>query len=381
MKIAILTQPLGRNYGGLLQAFALQAYLKKMGCEVITLDRKKPEKNLISIKQSIVLLFKSVLGKFQKTPLDRTHEYVFSYLYSFRSQRLNLTALFTSDVQVNKHFKDNQYDLIVIGSDQVWRPKYSPSIGNFFCDFFGSEKKTVPCISYAASFGVDNWEFANEETLKCKQLINNFDAVTVREDAAVNLCKTYLNVDAKRVVDPTLLLAPEDYSSLIPVQKENRFANKVVAYVLDPEKSKQNIAQLVAKTLGKDVAQIMPEKKSAIQRILSVNPEQYPPVEDWLLAFKSASFVVTDSFHGCIFSILFNKPFIAVGNVKRGLARFETLLKMFNLQDRLILSYEDLDLKKMHAEIDWKEVNQLRLQNAQEGKDFLNAFIDVEKFK
>src|SRR5690606_8307050 len=86
----------------------------------------------------------------------------------------------------------------------------------------------------------------------------------------------------------------------------------------------------------------------------------FPPVEEWLQSFDDAAFVLTDSFHGCIFSIIFNKPFIAVGNTKRGISRFESLLKHFGLSERLVYPSDRIDGKLLLQTIDWDAVNHIR---------------------
>lgn len=102
---------------------------------------------------------------------------------------------------------------------------------------------------------------------------------------------------------------------------------------------------------------------------------QYPSVELWLQSFFLCDFVVTDSFHGCVFAIIFNKPFVAVGNLNRGLARFESLLSMFDLKERLLESLDDVTEDIVNAKIDWAEVEAKRLKLAEAGNAFLKQHI------
>src|SRR5690606_24010101 len=138
----------------------------------------------------------------------------------------------------------NKYDLVVVGSDQVWRPKYSPNIYNFFVDFIGRGGKS---ISYAASFGVDEWEFNEKQTFRCKELIRKFDAVSVREQSAITLCKEKFDSDAELVVDPTLLILAKDYETLV-IKQGLQGKGKVLKYVLDEDAETKafvnNVAQL-----------------------------------------------------------------------------------------------------------------------------------------
>lgn len=100
---------------------------------------------------------------------------------------------------------------------------------------------------------------------------------------------------------------------------------------------------------------------------------RFPSVESWLQSFRDAKFIVTDSFHGTVLSILFNKPFIAVGNSARGMARFESLLSQFGLTDRLVESPEEVSPKLVHSQIDWKAVNDKREALASAGRQFLKT--------
>lgn len=382
MKICILTQPLGHNYGGLLQAYALQQHIKKSGFEVITINRREPDKNVFKkTKINTLNLLRLLLGKIKSIPTEKRQDLVWQNLYKFRDQYISLSAIFDTEDKLKKHFDENVYDVVIVGSDQVWRPKYSPSLMNYFLDFITVNKADTrtKCISYAASFGVDNWEFTVAETEKCKKHLKKFDAVTVREDSAVNLCKKYLKVDAERVVDPTMLLDASEYESLIDEEPTDAYKGKVLSYVLDPQKDKQLIAKKVANSLNKKSFFIKPEKQLIDVPPNQIKNSQYPKVEQWLCAFKNASYVVTDSFHGCVFAILFNKPFIAVGNSSRGLARFESLLSMFDLKERLVLCASDLTEDKIKAIIDWDKVNLLRKKHSELGKSFLQKYINDSK--
>jgi exopolysaccharide biosynthesis predicted pyruvyltransferase EpsI len=98
----------------------------------------------------------------------------------------------------------------------------------------------------------------------------------------------------------------------------------------------------------------------------------FPPATAWLRGFMDAEFVVTDSFHGTVFSILFNKPFIAIGNQDRGLARFSSLLKLFNLENRLIQTSTDIDDKLLHEKINWEKVNAILREKKEQSLRFLN---------
>ena len=247
--------------------------------------------------------------------------------------------------------KEN-FDAFVVGSDQVWRPCYNSSIERPFLAF--AQGLPVKRISYASSFGVDFWEYTPQQTAVAVELIKGFDAVSVREESAVGLCKEYLQCDARLVLDPTMLLDKEKYEALVIAEGEPRSAGSLFTYILDNNADKQRIIEEIAVERCLQPFAIMPQRVDA-QSIRNIDNCVYPTVTAWLRAFMDADFVVCDSFHGAVFSIIFNKPFIVLANSARGNARFASLLALFGLGERMTDSshYEEI----IHKEIDWQAVN------------------------
>lgn len=379
MKIAILTQPLGHNYGGLLQAYALQTYFKNLGYEVETLDRRSPEVIIKVAKKYIRAFIKLLLGRIESIPTSKRQAYVLSELASFRDRRLIMSPKISSEEALREYYRLCDIDIFVVGSDQVWRPRYSPSIMNFYLDFLEDMGSSAKRIAYAASFGVDDWEYTPEMTQRCKQLAQKFDAISVRESSAIGLCEDKLGVTAQWVVDPTLLLDVSDYKKLIKEKcDDNPHAGCVLSYILDSEPEKKSIANMVGKSLGKTVFSIKPEYTVGQVPANELDKCKFPSVESWLQAFNDASFVVTDSFHGTIFSILFNKPFITIGNSSRGMARFESLLSQFDLKERMVLQKDERISYLVRNNIDWIEVNRKHIYFSAVGKNFIENHISLK---
>lgn len=373
LRIGILTQPLGHNYGGLLQAYALQTYLKKLGCEVETLDRRVEETRQAFFEGHILNLARLMLGRIKSLPTESRKAWVLSELAAFRDRRLAMSPRIVSEQEVRDYYRERNFDAFVVGSDQVWRPRYSPSILNFYLDFLDDIKSPAKRIAYAASFGVDEWEYSGEMTEQCRRLARSFDSISVRERSAVELCRDKLGVSAEWVVDPTLLLEPADYEPLISECEKNANTGCVLSYVLDPAPEKRSIADSVGSAVGAKVFSIKPGYSITQVPAKDIAKCRFPSVESWLQAFHDARFVVTDSFHGTVFSILYNKPFISIGNSARGMARFESLLSQFGLAGRLVESpREDLS-KLVHSQIDWDAVNDKREALAGAGRHFLQT--------
>ena len=368
MKIAILTLRLFKNYGGILQNYALSTFLRQNGYDVKTINIVWTYQ-LTGVREYYICfkrLIKNVL-RCKWTPLDqekilRTNERIAAeQTNTFKKRHIPLTEKVYYLPGADFSNINSEYDVIIVGSDQVWRPKYTLGIKKYFLDFADDRVKK---IAYAASFGTDENEYSFKESQVCGKLLQRFDAVSVREESAISLMhdKLHWNVNAIQTLDPTMLLDISDYKSLVGQITDN---NKIFVYILDNNASKQALVEKAEKTLGIESFTITPEGMN--------NESAYvmPPVESWLKALLESKFVITDSFHGCVFSILFNKPFYVYGNKSRGKSRFDSILKTFNLLNRYVdenISIEDLEFEN---NINWKAVNHLLNEKRQTSKRFL----------
>ena len=193
--------------------------------------------------------------------------------------------------------------------------------------------KDIKRLAYAVSFGTDQWEYNKEQTAHCCELIKLFDAVSVREESAVTMCKQFLHRDVQQMLDPTMLLTANDYAILFKNKSLQPIEGEMLVYILDENTKKLNVVTQMSNKLGYKPFQA---NSSYINRKDLQSEMQYP-VEQWLKGFQDAQFVITDSFHGTVFSILFGKPFVVLGNEERGLARLKSLLKLFGLENHLML--------------------------------------------
>ena len=347
MKIAILTQPLHSNYGGILQAYALQTILKEEGHDVVTIDRRKGYPSFKLLIFRIGSFFKCIIRKYIKrehnyilcNPFKRGEYYVHpvpvydnSLLNDFITKNIKLSTPIYSTHELKKYIRHNHIDCVIVGSDQVWREAYSPWITNYFLDFLGDKNKcNIKRYAYAASFGVSDNAISKDNIKKRSTLIRLFDRVSVRENSAIEYLEKTFNYDkASIVLDPTLLLSNETYYKLM--EKRDCHATGIVSYILDNNIEKEYIVSDIAKKIGKQQTKLTIRPTDTLKLV---------SVSKWLSSFAYADFIVTDSFHGCVFSIIFQKDFIAIGNKSRGLERFHNLLSNFNLSDRLVLSKEE----------------------------------------
>lgn len=351
MKIGILTLPLHTNYGGILQAWALQTILERMGHEVKVINYPLVEKPSIG-NSFIHYVYNNI-----KNRILRNKRYSTSW-YSGRTATFYIrknTNKFISKYIHNRFaynlsdIEESEFDLIVVGSDQIWRKGYSP--WRDICDSYLQFAKNwnIRRVAYAASFGKDNVDdYTDKEISTCADLIKLFDKVSVRECSGIELCRNVFDVDATQVLDPTLLLSKEDYDNLIKAFDSSKIEGDLFMYILDNNQVIQNTIEFVeSKNNWKSfsVKGLENDTNANLKNRIS------KPVEQWLQGFRDSEAVITDSFHACVFSIIFNKPFLVFGNKDRGLSRFESLLSITGLMDRLVTSQSEavdkIDLLKI----------------------------------
>ena len=331
MKIGILTLPLHTNYGGILQAYALQTVLERMGHEVSLIHGT----DQTVMNKSLYRKFRHALSPIKRFVVQKLIPDQFSKDLGRNTRRFVQKWIKRYDFKSTDLIPFDYYDAIVVGSDQIWRKiyveksKFLDHIETSFLDF--AKDWNIKRISYAASFGTDEWEYDEESTKRCSELIQKFDAVSVREASGVTLCNKYLHHDAVQLLDPTLLLSKEDYLKLI--KKRYRKNWGIMTYILDEDDSKHSLVEEIKKKTGKAVFR---SNVSYNKLDRQVRGAIQPPLEKWLQSFEDADMVITDSFHACVFSIIFNKPFIAIPNMGRGASRFYSLLKMVNQEFRIV---------------------------------------------
>lgn len=377
MNIGILTLPLRTNYGGILQAYALQTVLEEMGHKVVILD-KSPYKHLPIWKMPLSYS-KRILEKYvQKKNIRIFYEHWNNKSYPIISQytqKFIETYIHRKEVNDLNQLKENDFDALIVGSDQVWRIRYFSTmhsdIKNAFL-YFARNWINVKRIAYAPSFGTEEWEYSKEQTAICKSLLQKFNAISVREISGIELCKKYFNTNAQHVLDPTLLLNVTHYSKL--ANKANKIypSNMLLHYVLDENEKTNELIKCIATEKRLNVVRANSKVEN---QYADINERIQPPVEMWLSGFYNTDYVVTDSFHACAFSIIFNKPFIVYGNKDRGYARFTSLLSLFGLTNRLVTNIDEA-LVVIKENINWEVVNKLREEMKEKSIDFLKINLE-----
>lgn len=351
MKIAVLSLPLTDNYGGILQSWALQKVLIKLGHHPRHIRRHfyKPPltMNLIFLRMGSLakcMFLRYVLGKknvFVKNPFVKDYD-PYRYDQKFINSELLLSKIIYSSSELYDYLKNEQFDVVIVGSDQVWRQEYSPCITDYFLVRFKGPK-----IAYGASFGKEVNFISPLKIDECQNALKEFKAISCREYSGVKIVKELFGLQADKVLDPTLLLTEADYRSILKTDPKKSSAT-IVTYILDSTCEKEKIVEDIRSQ--KDFILIKMGLKGV--GIIHCN------VPEWIANIANSEYVVTDSFHGCVFSIIFRKPFVAIANRERGLDRFLSLLKDCGLESRLVFSHDDFVSKKSEllAGIDYDQV-------------------------
>ncbi len=305
----------GNNYGSIITYYALSKVVESMGLTFA--------------------MIRNPLGRdLDIDSLDRSHP------LRFAKEKYDVTPL----IHLNGMNKLNEYfDKFLLGSDQMWNYYLSkPYRQSYFLDFVDDDKIKV---SYATSFGLDVYIGPEEEKIITKKNLQRFDAVSVRDDFSKRICENDFNVKAELVLDPVFLCPLNEYETLIEeASKDFKIEEEFIfAYILDPNEE-----------LGKSICAISEETgKKIIVVFNQINDLQFDKdrmnvdsenivfkssvtVKEWLYLLKKSEYVLTDSFHGTCFSILFNKKFISLKNNERGGSRFQFLLSTLGLLNRLI---------------------------------------------
>jgi len=350
MKIALLNLPVDNNYGGHLQRYALIKTLQKLGHTVTHL--KLLNKTKLPWYKMPYSYTKRIILKyiFKKRNIHIFHE---QYINNINSQNQILSNLFyekyiphTKSLYSIRDIKAeclNKYDVYIVGSDQVWRKSMTKQIGlkNYLFHFIKTHK--VKRLAYAISLGSDLCEFSNKDIKELSPLYNSFEAVSVREISALTILQQcgWNFPKAQVTLDPTLLLSSDEYDYLIKHSNSQPYTQgKIYSYILDLDKKKRDFIH----NQGKE--------KKLDYIIEGLNTSNNVSIEQWLCNIKNASMVITDSYHGTVFSIIFMKPFIFLGNKRRGNTRIESLFSLLNINPK--------DTITLDGEVINKKINELR---------------------
>ncbi len=340
-KIAILTCGLQDNYGANLQAYATQEFVNSKGCFVRMINYNfENEKSYSPLAQRHI---KSFVASILFYSLRKS---IYKSFKGFRSTYMKYSKKIILDEDDLRNELKN-YDLIIIGSDQVWNP-YSEINRHFTLLDFYDVNEGPKRVSYASSFGVR--ELPESMAKMYGDALKNFDMLSVREESGKRIIDNLFENNVKIVVDPVFLISTLDWEQIARPVEELKGKQFVFVYDLWHAPETRDIAAKVAKKLHCDTYILSRNtfNDKRVKNLYGIGPCEFI----WLV--KNASYVVTDSFHGTAFSIIFRKNFwIYCSDRSKSLSdRIEFILKNFGLTQRLVSNIDDVTA----SEVNYKEV-------------------------
>lgn len=347
MRVGIITITDKNNYGNRLQCYALSKYISDLGYDVKVINNEN--KNLV-IRMKRILKF--IICKNKKSKLKRVR--------SFNAFEKNINST-EYVIDYNAPKMKEKFDVVVVGSDQVWNPYHGRMSDLELCNF----EPEIRCISYAASFGTSelNEHFTNK--VKC---LEKFNSLSVREEQGKNIIMTVLKEKNVSVnIDPTLLIGANTWKKL--AKKPNNFGNQkfVLLYFLGGcDRVQRNIIEEYANRNNYIIIDIFNMKSEAYT---------YGPAE-FLYLEEKAELICTDSFHSSVFAFMFNKPFIIFerksGKVNMS-SRIDTLLSTFHLINR---RYNGISITKENLEHDYTEAYKILEIERTKSETFLKKALE-----
>lgn len=334
-KIGIITLQGNKNFGNKLQNYALQELIKELGLHpetIIIAFRKKKRKNICWDNNVF-----NIVRKIKNKGWEKGLEIINKKRFTNKNEKFKN---FSNDYIVKKNisFEENaslkeianEYKYFIVGSDQVWNPFLIEDIKVYFLAFAPSEKR----IAYAASFGISN--IPKEFKKIYKQMLGNMANISVREKAGIKIVKELANRKAILLMDPTLMLKKDKWAKIAKKSKHKPKEKYLLSYFLGKIKKEDYFK--MKKIAKQENLQLVELASLRDKKRFTTDPCEFI---DYI---KSASLVFTDSFHGTIFSILFNRPFVVferISSMESMNSRLETLLTSFKFNDRKWESLKD----------------------------------------
>lgn len=347
--VGIVGVGIGANYGSVLTYYSLYKTIEAFGNKVLMVSK---------------------IGARDDDPeIQDTHS------MRFAKRHYNLSKIYS---QKTVGELNDIVDTFVIGSDQVWNYGVSRGFGKaFYLDFARDDKRK---ISYAASFGHAKDFAPLEEVGAISALMKRFNAISVREDSGVRLARDVYHVPAKQVSEPIFLMPTEKYMALAQQSTRDVSEPYLLAYILDPTPEKKAAIEHIAGKLGLKIRIILDgwpgifeenKKKMNILGAVEDGVETY----DFLKLYANCSYVLTDSFHGTSFALKFGKPFAAIGNKRRGMARFDSIFRLIGHRNRFTLDPMDIvnDDTRFLALPDYRKIDEILDRHVAESAAWLGV--------
>lgn len=376
-KISTITFHAAHNYGSNLQAYALQEFIKSLckknntSCdyEIINLHTRKQEE-LYSLFQPYNSL-KNIIKNLMVFPYTKQLKIKQKRFNSFIKNELNITSkryLSNNDLK-RENFTS---DYFISGSDQVWNIRSKDFDWANFLNFVNTSKSKK--ISYAASFGpLDiNWDLYNKD--KCRDLLYQYDYISVREEGSKKNIQNLLDKECLIHVDPTLLLTKEQWIKKLNLSSNNE-KSYILFYSLEPNFETLEIVKKISKNL--DLPVVITKYNNKFDYFNQFIKKYDCGPKEFLNLINGAKLIISSSFHGTVFSIIFNKPFFAINGLADN--RISTLLKNLHLESREVRIDNIEEKCSLAYTIDFQNANLVIEEERKRSENYLKKALDINE--
>ena len=336
-KINLLTIHFGRSYGAVMQTYATCQILQGMGYNVTVINLECAQ---------------------ERNSFARQWRYIITNI-QFRIFKKRYFPCLTKVMHKIELEKIPPCDITIVGSDQVWNRDITGIFGNaFYLDFC---PQGMVKISLSSSFGKSIWVEDENYTQQIRKLLSKFKAISVREDSGVKILKETFNLDSTQLIDPTLVCG--DYSKFQIGLKNKKI---IFPFLFGVDEESKSILNAISNMLNVPIY-----KQSKTSYYFNNGPM------NWLRHIAHSEYIVTNSFHGLAFSLIFHKKFFILCADKSKFTRLLSLLKLLNLENRYISSLEDLRLKKnsLLDDIDYNQVDEKLSKERSKYVEFIRASV------
>lgn len=367
MKTGIITFHRAFNFGAVLQAYALQRTLERLGFTTEIVDYGSVGEgsrfpNVRLTLKSVISFIKCLLCTAGADDLKRKR---------YRQFRKQYLVVSKSRYRDSEALKDADYACYVVGSDQVWNPVFSKAHPGYFLDF--TEGRVISKkIAYAPSFGLS--ELPDEWVDYYRSCLFKFDYISCREDEGQRIIKKLLGRSCPVLLDPTLLLTCHDYDKI--AKESGKKTKYICCYTVGASRWTSVIAKKIAKKRGLRIKYLCSGARASWfgnQKFSSAGPSEF------LGIVKNASLVVTNSFHGSVFSVIYQRPFFVCKNGTEGDSRLLTFLTTIGLVDRLIDPQNTCDEDFQERPINYSLCNVLLSIEREKSLSYLQEALGIAK--
>lgn len=365
MKTGIITFHSAHNYGAMLQAYALQEVVRALGADVEVIDYRMPEIDEPYQLFSPGLYLKNLRDPVALGRLLLSHSLFwrarlkkYRRFEAFMNTNLRLSVPRCTNYSQLMQYPQ-KYDVYICGSDQIWNPRIAGSLNPaYFLDFVGFNQGRK--VSYAPSIGIDRLSLTEQRRLQT--FLRDFDRISVRESTAAKYVHALTGLQCETVLDPTLLIEREKWAAIAAPPK--RRGKYLLAYQMQENDEFDRVVNLISRHTGLPVVHFW--KRKRFQRELFRASDAGPA--EFLGLFQHASYVVTNSFHGTAFALVFRKPLLSVPHTDSG-SRMVDLMQKFQFGQFIV--YRADELENGVPETDYSGFDQQLSQEIRHSVDYL----------